>query len=200
MFYWVGKRYPLPSLQSAQRQLFTGSLYLFAAAIGGFTAFTTTILNVHGSPSSAWIPVAAGAAVLLFVDGLSLCLPSISPPWRIAIATTLPLLASTLFGHWPPVLWFLAVALALLEAGFLILCAHTRIVGAAAFTASILLALAAGTGLTQLASRYLDLYQTPGSLVTLTQVGSALSPSLFALLTFFATLIRSFDLLLPNHR
>ena len=184
----------------ASRQLFTGALYLLAAALGAVTAFTSTMLGVNGAPFSAWIPIAASAAVLLFVDGISLCLPAIPPPWRIALAAITPIAACSLFLHWPLSLWIAAAALAILEAGFLILAAHTHMVGAAAFAASIVLALAAGTGFTQQVSYYLDLYQTVGSSVTTTQIASALLPSFFAILIFFITLVRSSQALFPTHR
>ena len=126
---------------------FWGSLYIVVAVLAGYSSFVDMMAGVNGSPQSVRLPIVLGAAILLLVDGIKMCFPSLRDIWLVSIVGAIPLAICSAFGEWPARCWVFSAMLAFSEFVFLRASKAIKRDGISAFICSVVLvtALAATT-------------------------------------------------------
>jgi hypothetical protein len=177
-----------------------GCLYIIVGVFAGWSSFRSMMAGVNGAPESWWPAFAFGAATLLVVEGIRLCVPKIQTTWLILLTGAIPLSISTIFIEWPLRIWVFSAALSLIEALILKASAVTRRDGISAFVSCLVLVAALANTTIHLFSDYWSGWWNATSQWTLTQIAGFMLPALIPWSILLAMLLHTINVMFGNWR
>lgn len=172
-----------------------GGLYIIVGVFAGWSSLGAVMASVNGSPDRWWPAFALGAAILLFTDGIRLCVPRIRAVLLVLLTGAIPLLISIVFMEWPLRVWVFSAALALLEALALKACAVTRRNGISTFVSCVVLVAALANTTIQLFFLYWGGWWNGTSQWTLAQIAGFMLPTLIPWSILLAMLVHATNVL-----